>query len=97
MFVVITILHRIEGHTAALVGMELLVEIEKSEDIPSLLDAVRVCGGRVVNIRIDDESETHSEKHLQVQLSLKVARGFEASRILTEMSKRISINVFKEL
>lgn len=35
MLIVLIVLHKVEGHTSTLVGMELLIEIEKSDDIPA--------------------------------------------------------------
>ena len=34
MLIVLIVLHKVEGRTSTLVGMELLIEIEKSDDIP---------------------------------------------------------------
>jgi putative Mg2+ transporter-C (MgtC) family protein len=98
MLVVIAILHRWEGRNSALVRMELLVEIEKPEDIPCLLDTVRVCGGHVRNVDIDDDPRhVSAEGHLQVRLSLKVGIDFNSTRVLEALTKKMPIVVFKEL
>lgn len=97
MLVAMSILRKVEGHTSTLVGMELMVEIEKSEDIPCLLDTVRICGGHVVNVSIDDRPRGVTKGHLQVRLSLRVGRTFESTSILDGLSQKIHVVMFKEL
>lgn len=97
MVIVMSALHRLEGHTSALVGMELAVEIEKSEDIPCLLDAIRICGGHVANVSIDDDPKNAVKGRLYVRLSLKVSRNFDSVSILDELSQKIHVIMFKEL
>lgn len=95
--VVMIILHRVEGHTSTLIGMELLVEITTPEDIPCLLETVRKSGGQVVNVRINDESKRVKKGHILVRLSLKVGRTFASSDILDALSQKITVIKFEEL
>ena len=57
MLVVMIILHKLEGHSSTLIGMELLIEITVPEDIPCVLDTIRTCEGHVINISINDDSK----------------------------------------
>ncbi|MEA5002868.1 MAG: MgtC/SapB family protein [Christensenella sp.] len=98
MVVTIAIMHNWEGRSSTMIRMELLVEIERPEDIPCLLDTVRVCGGDVRNVDIDDDPRHVSKAgNLQVRLSLKVGVNFNATSILEALSRQITIVVFKEL
>lgn len=97
MFSVVCILHKLEEHTSTLVGMELLVEIEKSEDIPCLLDSAKTCNARVVNVNINDSMADNEKGPLQIRLSLKVGRTFDSSELLNELSRKIPVICFKEL
>lgn len=97
MLSVMSALHKLEGHTSTLVGMELAVEIERSEDIPCLLDTVRICGGHVVNVSIDEDPKNAAKGQLYVRLSLKVGRNFDSAAILNGLTKKIHVIMFKEL
>ncbi|MDO4311798.1 MAG: MgtC/SapB family protein [Eubacteriales bacterium] len=95
--IVMIILHRLEGHTSTLIGMELLVEITAPEDIPCLLETTRKCGGHVENVRINDDSKKVKKGHILVRLSLRVGRTFDSSEILDALSKKITVIRFEEL
>lgn len=97
MLIVLVWLHKVEGHTSTLVGMELLLEIEKSEDIPCLLKTIKLCGLKIVNITINDPPKGASRGHLEVRLSLRVGRNFDASHLLDELAINMPVVKFEEL
>ena len=97
MLIVLIVLHKVEGHTSTLVGMELLIEIEKSDDIPYLLKTIKLCGIKVANITINDAPQGASKGHLEVRLSLLVGRNFDASHLLDELAFHIPVVKFEEL
>ena len=88
---------KVEGHTSTLVGMELLIEIEKSDDIPCLLKTIKLCGIKVANITINDAPQGASKGHLEVRLSLLVGRNFDASHLLDELAFHMPVVKFEEL
>lgn len=97
MLIVLSVLHKVEGHTSTLVGMELLIEIEKSDDIPCLLKTIKLCGIKVANITINDAPQGASKGHLEVRLSLLVGRNFDASHLLDELAFHMPVVKFEEL
>lgn len=97
MLVVMIILHKLEGHTSTLIGMELLVEITTPEDIPFLLEITRKCGAQVINISINDKSTKVKKGHILTRLSLRVGRTFDSTEILDALSQKISVVRFEEL
>ncbi len=97
MLVVMIILHRLEGHTSTLIGMELLVETTSPEDIPYLLETTRKCGAQVINVSINSDSKKVKKGHILTRLSLRVGRSFDSSEILDALSQKTSVVKFEEL
>ena len=97
MLVVMIILHKLEGHSSTLIGMELLIEITVPEDIPCVLDTIRTCEGHVINISINDDSKKIKKGHILLRLSLKVGRTFDSSELLDALSHKIPVAKFEEL
>ena len=97
MLVVMIILHRLEGHTSTLIGMELLVETTSPEDIPYLLEPTRKCGAQVINVSINSDSKKVKKGHILTRLSLRVGRSFDSSEILDALSQKTSVVKFEEL
>lgn len=97
MLVVMIILHRLEGHTSTLIGMELLVETTSPEDIPYLLETTRKCGAQVINVSINNDSKKVKKGHILTRLSLRVGRSFDSSEILDALSQKTSVVKFEEL
>lgn len=97
MLVVMIILHRLEGHTSTLIGMELLVETTSPEDIPYLLETTRKCGAQVINVSINSDSKKVKKGHILTRLSLRVGRTFDSSEILDTISQKTSVVKFEEL
>ncbi len=97
MLVVMIILHKLEGHSSTLIGMELLIEITVPEDIPCVLDTIRTCEGHVINISINDDSKKIKKGHILLRLSLKVRRTFDSSELLDALSHKIPVAKFEEL
>lgn len=97
MLVVMIILHKLEGHSSTLIGMELLVETTSPEDIPYLLETTKKCGAQVINVSINNDSKKVKKGHILTHLSLRVGRTFDSSEILDALSQKTSVVKFEEL
>lgn len=97
MLIVMIILHKLEGHTSTLIGMELLVETTSPEDIPYLLETTRKCGAQVINVSINSDSKKVKKGHVLTRLSLRVGRTFDSAEILDALSQKTSVVRFEEL
>lgn len=97
MIFVVIIFRSLEKGSSAVIGTELLFEIESPKDIPILLDQMQKNGTRVVSINIDDDPKHVTQGHLLIRLSAKVKKNFRSSELIKEISKEIQIDQFKEL
>lgn len=97
MLFTLTLLHKFEKRTESYVGIEILIEIEKTKYIPCLIEIIKASGIRIANISIVDAPAPAPKGHLDVYLSLSVARNYDPSTLLEELTLRMPINKFEEL
>ena len=98
--VTIAMLHKWEsrGSSNIFTWIDLMIELEKTEDLPALISGMKACGAHIRNVDINDNPRRASRPGvIQVQLSIKVEKSFSMADLVAYLTERMPIVAFKEL
>lgn len=98
--VTIAMLHKWEsrGSSNIFTWIDLMIELEKTEDLPALISGMKACGAHIRNVDINDNPRRASRPGvIQVQLSIKVEKSFSMADLAAYLTERMPIVAFKEL